>query len=76
MNRHVARSNAVPPVAVRVAGAVRRLGDRAGFWLASSAVFIVNALLSATRGQWPLACLQAATGALAAMAALAAMDTK
>ncbi len=49
---------------------LRRVGQRPGFWLACSAVFIVNAVLSAFRGQWGLAALEIVTGILAVIAAV------
>jgi hypothetical protein len=43
--------------------------NRPIFWLASSVIFLVNAILSFVQGQWGLATLETATGALALVAA-------
>jgi hypothetical protein len=43
--------------------------NRPIFWLASSVIFLVNAILSFVQGQWGLAALETATGALALVAA-------
>lgn len=48
---------------------VPRLEGSPGFWLLSCAVFISNALFSASRDQWLLAVLQSTTGIAAALAA-------
>jgi hypothetical protein len=49
---------------------VRRVQTSPAFWLACSVIFTVNALLSAARGDWLMAVLQAVTGMLASGAAV------
>jgi hypothetical protein len=43
--------------------------NRPIFWISSSAIFLINAILSLVQGQWGLAALETATGALALVAA-------
>lgn len=43
--------------------------NRPIFWVASSAIFIINAVLSFAQGHWGLAALETATGTLALVAA-------
>lgn len=43
--------------------------NRPIFWIASSAIFLINALLTFVQGQWGLAALETATGVLALVAA-------
>ncbi len=45
-------------------------GGRLSFWMASAAVFFVNALISVARSSWMLATLQAMTAVLATLAAI------
>jgi hypothetical protein len=53
---------------------VANLRPGPGFWLASFAVFMANALLSAARRQWLLAVAQVITGLMAALSAGASME--
>lgn len=55
-------------------GYVSKLRPGPGFWLASLAVFVANALLSAAREQWLLAVAQVITGLMAALSAGASME--
>ncbi|MFN2607563.1 MAG: hypothetical protein ABR511_06650 [Acidimicrobiales bacterium] len=48
--------------------------DRPVFWMASSAVFVANAILSATVGYWELSVLELGTGVLALVAAASCAD--
>lgn len=50
---------------------LRRMQGSPLFWLASSVIFAVNALLSAADDRWVMAILQAVTATLAAAAAMA-----
>ena len=43
-----------------------------GFWIGCSMIFLVNAILSACFGQWPLATVQLGTAVMATAAAAAA----
>ena len=43
--------------------------NRPIFWVASSAIFMINAVLSFVQGHWGLAALETATGVLALVAA-------
>ena len=43
--------------------------NRPIFWISSSAIFLINAILSFVQGQWGLAALETATGVLALIAA-------
>lgn len=45
--------------------------DQPAFWMASAAVFMINAVLSAAAGQWAMAVLASTTGLLALVAAAA-----
>jgi hypothetical protein len=50
--------------------------NRPFFWIASSAVFLVNAILSFVQGQWGLAGLETATGILALVAAASVAESR
>lgn len=50
--------------------------DRPLPWLVASLVFLVNAVLSATRADWWLAALELATGALAVASATAVASVR
>lgn len=54
--------------------AAGRIRPGPGFWLASFAVFMANALLSAARRQWLLAIAQVMTGLMAALSAGASLE--
>ncbi|HEY5117070.1 MAG TPA: hypothetical protein VIJ00_16225 [Nakamurella sp.] len=43
-----------------------------GFWIGCSMIFLVNAILSACFGQWPLATVQLGTAVMATAAAASA----
>jgi hypothetical protein len=59
-----------------VVGRALAFADRTGFWIASAAVFVANAILSMLRGEWALAILQAATGLLAGVAAASVAESQ
>jgi hypothetical protein len=71
-NRPVASRGSNLPAGVSSAG-VGKEGwaavNRPIFWVASSAIFLINAILSFVQGHWPLAALETATGILALVAA-------
>ena len=50
--------------------------DATIFWIASSAIFLFNAILSFVQGQWGLAGLEAATGILALVAAASVAESQ
>ena len=50
--------------------------NRPIFWIASSAIFLVNAILSFVQGQWGLAGLETATGILALVAAASVAESR
>ena len=59
-----------------VGGRALAFADRTGFWIASAAVFVANAILSMLWGEWSLAILQAATGLLAGVAAASVAESQ
>lgn len=50
------------------------VSDKPLFWMASSALFALNGLMSFVEGHWELAALEAGTGALALVAAASSAD--
>ena len=54
----------------------RAAAGRVLFWVASSAVFMVNSILSMTGSRWMLATLQAMTAILAVLAAIEDWDSR
>lgn len=50
--------------------------NRPIFWVASSAIFLINAVLSFVQGHWGLAALETATGVLALVAAASVAESR
>jgi hypothetical protein len=50
--------------------------NRPIFWVASSAIFMINAVLSFVQGHWGLAALETATGTLALVAAASVAESR